>query len=88
MAVKVGKESVEGNYALYKGVAALNILAVNPNKAELSELTGKDIEEEPQYVSQTEEGKAQVRVTFYARTNPESKINSDINLLIPISFIL
>ena len=88
MAVKVGKESVEGNYALYKGVAALNILAVNPNKAELSELTGRDIEEEPQYVSQTEEGKAQVRVTFYARTNPESKINSDINLLIPISFIL
>ena len=64
MAVKVGKESVEGNYALYKGVAALNILAVNPNKAELSELTGRDIEEEPQYVSQTEEGKAQVRVTF------------------------
>jgi hypothetical protein len=88
MAVKVGKESVEGSYALYKGVAALNILAVNPNKAELSELLGREIEEEPQYVSKTEEGKAQVRVTFYAKTNPDHKLNNGISLLIPISFIL
>ena len=35
MAVKVGKESVEGVFKMYKGMAAFNIVAVNPTKAEL-----------------------------------------------------
>lgn len=88
MAVKVGKESVEGSFKLYKGIAAFNILAVNPNKAELETILGKEIENEPEYVSKTEEGKEQVRVVFYAKTAPEAKVNNGIDLMVPISFIL
>jgi len=43
MAVKVGKESVEGSFKMYKGMAAFNIVAVNPTKAELEALTGREL---------------------------------------------
>nr|DAS84834.1 MAG TPA: hypothetical protein [Crassvirales sp.] len=88
MAVKVGKESVEGSFKMYKGMAAFNIVAVNPTKAELEALTGREIENDPEYVGKTEEGKDQVRVVFYAKTAPEAKLNNGIELLIPISFML
>lgn len=88
MAVKVGKESVEGSFKMYKGMAAFNIVAVNPTKAELEALTGREIENDPEYVGKTDEGKEQVRVVFYAKTAPEAKLNNGIELLIPISFML
>lgn len=88
MAVKIGKESIEGSFKMYKGMAAFNIVAVNPTKGELEALTGREIENEPEYISKTEEGKDQVRVTFYAKTAPDAKLNNGIELLIPISFIL
>lgn len=88
MAVKVGKESVEGSFKMYKGMAAFNIVAVNPTKAELEALTGRDIENDPEYVGKTDEGKEQVRVVFYAKTAPEAKLNNGIEMLIPISFML
>ena len=88
MAVKVGKESVEGVFKMYKGMAAFNIVAVNPNKAELEALTSRDIENDPEYVSKTDEGKEQVRIVFYAKTVPEAKLNNGIELLIPINFML
>jgi len=88
MAVKVGKESVEGSFKMYKGMAAFNIVAVNPTKAELEALTGREIENDPEYVGKTDEGKEQVRVVFYAKTAPDAKLNNGIELLIPISFIL
>lgn len=88
MAVKVGKESVEGSFKMYKGMAAFNIVAVNPTKAELEALTGREIENDPEYVGKTDEGKEQVRVVFYAKTAPEAKLNNGIELLVPISFML
>jgi len=88
MAVKVGKESVEGAFKMYKGMAAFNIVAVNPTKAELEALTDREVKNGPEYVSKTEEGKEQIRVVFYAKTAPGSKLNNGIDLLIPISFML
>lgn len=88
MAVKVGKESVEGSFKMYKGMAAFNIVAVNPTKAELEALTGRDIENDPEYVGKTDEGKEQVRVVFYGKTAPDAKLNNGIEMLIPISFML
>ncbi len=88
MAIKVGKESVEGSFKMYKGMAAFNIAAVNPNKAELEELTGREIENDPEYIGTTDEGKKQVRIVFYAKTDPGAKLNNGIDLLVPISFIL
>lgn len=88
MAVKVGKESVEGSFKMYKGMAAFNIVAVNPTKAELEALTGRELENEPEYVGKTDEGKEQVRIVFYSKTAPDAKLNNGIEMLIPISFML
>lgn len=88
MAITVGKESSESTFKLYKGLAALNILSVNPTKAELSNILGKEIEEEPEYLSKSEDGKTQVKLTFWARTASEAKVNNGINLVVPINFIL
>lgn len=88
MAIKVGKESVEGVFKLYKGVAAFNIVAVNPTKKELEELQGRSIENEPEYKGKTDDGVDTMRVVFYAKTNPEAKVNNGIELLLPISFML
>ena len=88
MAIKVGKESVEGVFKFYKGVAAFNIVAVNPTKKELEELQGRSIENEPEYKGKTDDGVDTMRVVFYAKTNPEAKVNNGIELLLPISFML
>lgn len=88
MAVKVGKESVEGSFKMYKGMAAFNIVAVNPTKAELEALTGRELENEPEYVGKTNEGKEQVRIVFYGKTAPDAKLNNGIEMLIPINFML
>lgn len=88
MAVKVGKESVEGPFKLYKGMAAFNIVAVNPTKKELEALQGRDIENEPEYKGKNDDGQDTIRVVFYVKTNPEAKINSGIKLMVPISFLL
>ena len=44
--LKIGKESTESAFKLYKGVAALNIVAVNPTKEELSTLLNRTIDED------------------------------------------
>lgn len=88
MAIKLGKESVEGAFKLYKGIGAFNIIAVNPNKKELEELQGRDIENEPEYKTKNDDGQDVMRVTFYAKTNPEAKVNNGIELMLPISFML
>lgn len=88
MGVKVGKESVEGSFKLYKGMAAFNIVAVNPNKKELETLLGRDIDNDPEYKSKNEDGQDVIRVTFYAKTNIEAKVNNGIELMVPISFMI
>lgn len=88
MAVSIGKESVEGSFKLYKGVGAFNVVAVNPTKAELEKLQGRELEKEPEYKGKTEDGVDTMRVVFYLRTNPEAKINNGVNLLLPVSFLL
>ena len=88
MAINIGKQSEEGVYKLYKGIAAFNILTVNPNKAELEKLTGRTYDEEPEYRGKDDEGNDTMRITFYGKTNPEAKVNNGIDLMVPISFVL
>lgn len=86
--LKIGKESTESAFKLYKGVAALNIVAVNPTKEELSTLLNRTIDKDQEYLAQTDDGKTQVRITFYGKTNPDSKTNNGIELIVPITFTL
>lgn len=88
MAIKIGKQSEEGVFKLYKGVAAVNVLAVNPNKAELERITGRTYDEEPVYRGKDDDGNDTMRITFYTKTNPDAKVNSGIELVLPISFTL
>lgn len=88
MAIKVGKESVEGSFKLYMGIGAFNIIAVNPNKKELESILGRELDKDPEYIGKTEDGKDTIRVTFYAKTNKDSKVNNGIELVTPISFTI
>lgn len=88
MAIKIGKQSEEGSFKLYKGIAAFNIVTVNPSKSELEKLTGRTIEEEPVYRGTDDDGNTFMRITFYGKTSPDAKVNNGIDLTLPISFVL
>lgn len=88
MAIKIGKQSEESSFKLYKGIAALNILAVNPSKSELEKITGRTFDKDPEYMSKDDEGNDTVRITFWGKTNPESKVNNGIELLTSFTFNL
>ena len=88
MAIKIGKQSEEGVFKLYNGIAAVKVLAVNPNKAELEKLTGRTYDEEPVYRGKDENGNETMRITFYTKTDVNAKVNGGIELNLPISFTL
>lgn len=75
MAVSRGQVSGEegGSFKKYIGVASVNVLAVNPSKAKLSEIYGRDIDNEPVYVKEIEAGNdkhkvMQARIDFIVKT--------------------
>lgn len=81
-------EVKEGSFKLYWGVAPVTVLAVNPTKAELGKIFGKEPEKEPVYYSQVEveEGgvkkkKDRSRIEFIVR-------NEELNLTSRMSFFL
>lgn len=92
MAVKVGKQSEEHIVPKYIGIAAMNVVAVNPTKEELAKILGiKDDSNmnEPVYLSKTDdtpEAKDVVRVVFWCHINPELRINHGADLYVPINF--
>ena len=88
MAIKIGKQSEEGVFKFYKGIAAVKVLAVNPNKAELEKITGRTYDEEPVYAGKDDNGNDTMRITFYTKTDAEAKVNNGIELTIPVSFTL
>lgn len=74
MAVSRGQVSAEegGSYKKYIGVGSVNVLAVNPSKAKLSEIYGRDTDNEPVYVKEIESGEdkhkvAQARIDFIVK---------------------
>lgn len=88
MAVAVGKAAVEGTFKMYKGIGAFNILAVNPTKEELGKLQDREIDKDIEYLGKDDDGNTTLRVTLWAKTNPESKVNNGIDLMVPITFNL
>ena len=86
--IKIGKQSEETSFKLYKGVAALNIIAVNPTKSEMEKITGRTMDNEPEYVGKDDNGNDTVRLTFWAKTAADSKVNNGIEMTTSFSFIL
>lgn len=75
MAFASGSETkAAADFTLYKGIAPVHIVGVNPNAAELQELfPNRESIEEPNYLYQKEGEKDGVFVTFYVKVNPDSK---------------
>lgn len=76
MAIARGQESSAAGVArkLYKGMAAVKVLAVNPDKKTLEKLYGHEFENEPVYLTEAEvDGKKYpaVRISFVVATDPE-----------------
>lgn len=88
MAIKIGKKAEESSFTLFQGIGAFHILSVNPNKSALSKLTGREVEEEPKYSGTTEDGHPYVRIVFWGKSDPSSKVNNGIETLVPFSFML
>lgn len=86
--IKIGKQSEEGNFKLYKGVAALNIIAVNPTKSEMEKITGRTLDKEPEYLGKDDDGNDFIRLTFWAKTATDSKVNNGIEMTTSFSFVL
>ena len=65
MAIAKGNETKEVSFKRYTGIGNVNVLAVNPTKAELAKL-GREVEEEPVYVTE-KDGVKTIRVTLYVK---------------------
>lgn len=73
MAFGVGKESTEGGGGVkrYIGVGAVQVLGVNPSKAELEKFYGTTLEKAPIYLTKKEDGTDMVRLDFIIKTFEE-----------------
>lgn len=84
MAISRGTESTEGTpIKRYTGVAPCFVKLCNPNKKQLEEAYGRDIEDEPEYVSTQEvdgENVPNVRISFLSQPDPE-KVGFDAGLI-------
>lgn len=91
MAISRGTESTEGAVIKrYTGVAPCFVKLCNPNKKQLEEAYDRDIDDEPEYVGETEVDEngtkvkyPQVRLSFLSQPDPE-KVEFDAGL-IPIN---
>lgn len=78
MAIAKGKESTEGDFKRYIGIAPCYIKGLNPNKAQLEEIYDNQLDKEPEYVGEVEVNEGankvkylNVRLSFLALPDPE-----------------
>lgn len=95
MAIAKGQQSVEATQrTLYMGIASVKVLAVNPTKAELEKIYGREIEKEPEYLTEAEVTAADgskrkvpsARITFICETDPEK--NNGISTIVQHTIFL
>lgn len=86
MALAQGKESTEElEIKRYVGVAPVYVLAVNPTKEKLSEIYGRTVEKDLEYISE-KEGVKSARIDFIVKTNAEKC--DGIELVTKVSFFV
>lgn len=80
MAFASGSESKEEtpSFKNYIGVGAYHVIGINPNKKELEVIYGREIKEEPVYISKDKDGIPQIRIDFIIKTDPS--VNNGIEL--------
>lgn len=85
---KVSSESTGNGIKRYVGVASVKVLAVNPTIKEWNDITGGNMQKEPEYVTTDAEGTKQARVTLLCEAStPKGAINAThTTAIIPVTF--
>ena len=84
MAFKHANNSEESVRRLYTGVGVAKVIAVNPTKAEMEQIYGTTIQNEPVYASTTQYGGKQMRVSFVLSVN----INEEKPMITTVTFFV
>ena len=82
---KVSSEGAGNGFKRYVGVASVKVLAVNPNMKEWNELTGGNMQKEPEYISTNNEGVKQARIVLLVKPDVNKTIGG-IDTVIPVTF--
>lgn len=88
MAFGQGKQSSEGGntgFKKYVGVASVKVLAINPTMKEWNEITGGNMQKEPEYISTTSEGVQTARIVLLVQPDASSTVGN-IAPIIPVTF--
>ena len=71
----------------YTGVGSVFVVGVNPNKSELEKLYERELDKDPEYVTE-KDGVVSARVDFIVKTDTAAKCNNDIELLTKASMFI
>lgn len=82
---KVSSDGAGGGFKRYVGVASVKVRAINPTMKEWNEITGGNLQKEPEYVSTNSDGVKQAKITLLLETDPKKTIG-DISAIIPVTF--
>ena len=88
---KVSGESTGNGIKRYVGVASVKVLAVNPTMKEWNNITGGNMQKEPEYVTTDAEGTKQARITLLCEAVTPKGIMGEKNVspttaIIPVTF--
>ena len=71
----------------YTGVGSVFVVGVNPNKSELEKLYERELDKDPEYVTE-KDGVISARIDFIVKTDTAAKCNNDIELLTKVSMFI
>lgn len=84
MAFKHANNSEESVRRLYTGVGVAKVIAVNPTKAEMEQIYGTTVQNEPVYAGTARTGEKQMRISFVLSVN----INEEKPMLTTATFFV
>ena len=82
---KVSSDTSVSGIKRYFGVASVKVLAVNPTMKEWNDITGGNIQKEPEYITTDTEGTKQARITLLVQTDPKHTVGN-IETILPVTF--
>ena len=82
---QVSKEATE--IKRYTGVGSVFVVGVNPNKSELEKLYDRELDKDPEYVTE-KDGVVSARIDFIVKTDTAAKCNNGIELLTKVSMFI
>ena len=71
----------------YTGVGSVFVVGVNPNKSELEKLYERELDKDPEYVTE-KDGVVSARIDFIVKTDTAAKCNNGIELLTKVSMFI